>query len=84
MARLERSTATGMSDFLRSLAYPFAMVFVVGTTWAFAWARSVGDAADRRYWPAKDPALMERVLRAPAEGLLDVDRPDHAPETPKG
>ena len=45
--------------------YPFVLVFVVGTTWCCAWAKSLNDESDRGYWPAKDPELMKRVLETP-------------------
>jgi hypothetical protein len=58
------------------ITYPLAIVFVVGTTWCFAWARSVSDRAERGYWPAKDPELMRRVLAPPASpSTADEARP---------
>jgi hypothetical protein len=53
------------------ITYPFVIVFVVGTTWCFAWARSVSDESARGYWPAKDPELMRRVLDAGGESAPD-------------
>jgi hypothetical protein len=50
------------------ITYPFVLVFVVGTTWCFAWARSVCDESARGYWPAKDPELMRRVLAPETPG----------------
>jgi hypothetical protein len=53
-----RKMLAGVGRFI----YPLVIVFVVGTTWCFAWARSVTDQSARGYWPAKDPDLMRRVL----------------------
>ena len=53
------------------ITYPFVLVLVVGTTWCFAWARSVSDESARGYWPANDPELMRRVLEPPCS--VDAD-----------
>jgi hypothetical protein len=57
------------------ITYPFVIVFVVGTTWCFAWARSVSDESARGYWPAKDPELMRRVLDGGGESAHDKRHP---------
>jgi hypothetical protein len=49
---------------LRQLTCPLVLVAVLGTTWCFAWARSVNDRSARGYWPALDPDLMRRVMAA--------------------
>jgi hypothetical protein len=51
--------------------YPLVLVFVVGTTWCFAWAKSVSDESAKGYWPAKDPELMRRVMEPRIESLND-------------
>jgi hypothetical protein len=49
---------------LGRLAYASAVILAVGTTWCFAWAKSVTDESSRGYWPAKDPHLVRRVMSA--------------------
>ena len=64
------------------ITYPLVIVFVVGTTWCFAWARSVTDQSARGYWPAKDPELMQSVLTVRETAATEDADEDRSPIEP--
>jgi hypothetical protein len=53
-----------MIDRLRSLIYPTALVVMLATLWVHAWKQSLDAQLKPGWFPAKDPALIERALRA--------------------